>query len=299
MKKRQLFTSLALSAVIVFAGLPVQAAGTNVAVSVEVQQASKNAVNWEKGAQADITAIGIGLPPENAGNRGQTLARRAAIVDAYRNLAEIIQGVSVDSETTIENLTLSSDVVQAKVSALVQGARILEEGPEMDGSYYVQMSVPLYGRQKSLAAIALPQLKQEREAFAVVKDTELTKQEQAEVSAASYTGVIVNAAGMELVPTFSPVIYDENGRAIYGIRNIDRDLAIEQGMAEYASDLEAAASASRAGANPLVINAVAVKGGQNSANKVNVVVSVNDGDRILLANEQSGILNRCAVVFVK
>lgn len=300
MKPCKVLTALVLGAAVAFTGLPAQADGVGTAASAKVQQSSKGNVGWEKGAQAEVTALGIGLPPENAGRGGQALARRAAIVDAYRNLAEIIQGVNVDSETTMENLAVTSDVVRAKVSALVRGARIVGEGAEADGSYCVQIAVPLYGRKQSLAAVALPQLKQEKAAFASVEATELSSQEQKEITSASYTGVIIDASGMGLTPTFSPVIYDENGRAIYGIRNIDRDFAIEQGMTEYAADLQAAAGGdSRAGANPLVLSAVAVRGGKNSANKVNVIVSVSDGDKILLANESSGVLERCAVVLVK
>ena len=39
--------------------------------------------------------------------------------------------------------------------------------------------------------------------------------------------------------------------------------------------------------------------GGNSINPVNVVVSVEDGDKILLANEKAPLLSECAVVFVK
>ena len=81
--------------------------------------------------------------------------------------------------------------------------------------------------------------------------------------------------------------------------HIDPDFAISQGMVEYASSLEAAVAHSRAGANPLVVKAVAVQGGRNSANKVNVVVPAEDGNKILLANEKTGMLHHCAVVFVK
>lgn len=71
-------------------------------------------------------------------------------------------------------------------------------------------------------------------------------------------------------------------------------------MVEYAADLQKAAGGfTRAGNNPLIVKALAVKGGLNSVNPVNVVVSVEDGDKILLANEQADIFNQCAVVFVK
>lgn len=276
---------------------------TTVAVNVQVQQEAKGTVDWTQGEDSKVVATGIGLPPENAGARGTPLARRAAIVDAYRNLAETIQGVQVDSDTLMQDLVIQSDTVRAKVSALVKGARILEEGTNPDGSYFVRMSVPLYGVGNSVAAVAIPEIGTSAAPEPLpkvdVKHTSLPKQEVKEVRSAGYTGVIIDASGLGLEATFSPVVYDTNGRAIYGMKNIDPDFAISKGMVEYASSKERAVTNSRAGSNPLVLSAVDVKGGRNSVNRVNVVVSVDDGDKILLANEKSGMLHKCAVVFVK
>ena len=113
-----------------------------------------------------------------------------------------------------------------------------------------------------------------------------------------YTGVIVDASSLGLESTFSPLLLDTNGRAIYG-KHVDPRIAISQGMVEYATGLTGAVAKSRAGSNPLVVKALRVQSGGNSANKVNVVVSTEDGDKILLANESSGMLKNCAVVFVK
>lgn len=274
---------------------------TNVAVNVQVQQNTKGSVNWDKGAESDVEAVGIGLPPENMGARGNVLARRAAVVDAQRNLAEMIQGVQIDSDTVMENLVVSSDVVRSKVSAMIKGARIVDEGVNADGSYFVKMRVPMYGVTNSIASVALPELRENMEAEPLpeVTDSTLSESDVKDVQSAAYTGVVINATGMGLEPTFSPVIYDVNGRIVYGIRNLDYDKAISQGMVEYAVSLEKATQGSRAGNNPLVINAVGIRGGKNSVNNVNVVVSVEDGDRILLASEKSGILQNCAVVFVR
>ena len=279
---------------------PAVASADGVSVQVNVQQNVKGSVNWEKGAEADVEACGVGLPPENMpAARGTALARRAAIVDAYRQLAETIKGVQIDSETTMRDLAIESDVVTAKVKALVQGARIVEEVVNEDGSYSVKAAIPLYG-VKSLAAIAIPEVQKDilpQETPEISED--YTPAPEVKAQAASYTGVIVDATGLGLEGTFSPVIYDVNGRAIYGMRNIDKDFAISQGMVEYSSDLQAASANSRAGSNPLVVKAVSVRGGGNSVNPVNVVVSVEDGDKILYANEKSGMLGNKAVVFVK
>ena len=274
---------------------------TTVAVNVQVQQEAKGNIDWTKGAESEVIATGIGLPPENMGSRVTPLARRAAIVDAYRNLAETIQGVQVDSDTVMQDLVIQSDTVRAQVSALIKGAKIIEEGQNADGSYFVRMSVPLYGAGNSVAAIAIPGIVASNilEPLPAVEKTSLPERQVEEIRSSAYTGVIVNASGLGLESTFSPVIYDENGRGIYGIKNINPDFAISQGMVSYARNMNQAMADSRIGSNPLVVNALAVRGGRNSANKVNVVITINDGDRILLANEKSGMLQNCAVVFVK
>lgn len=259
---------------------------------------ASNTVNWSKG---DVTAIGVGYPPEEMGMRGNSIARRAAMVDAQRNLLEITKGVQIDAETTVENLTVSSDVVNSKVQGLLKGAQIFEEGNLDDGGYYVKMRIALYGSTNSLASVAMAEYTKDiqRQEFAEVEDTELSKKEVKQVKRAGYTGVIVDASGLGLEATFSPAILDTNGRVVYGIANVDKNVVISKGMVDYASAVEEATVGSRAGDNPLVVKAVEVKGGKNSINKVNVVVSVEDADRILLANEKSGMLDNLAVVFVK
>lgn len=275
---------------------------TSVSVQVKFEQGAY--IDWSKGAESEIVATGLGYRPENMLGRGIGLARRAAIVDAYRMLAETIKGVQVDADTTIESMIVQNDTVRTNVSALIKGAKIVSEGKSEDGGYYVKMSLPMFGANQSVANAVMPEVTKNivTEPAPVVdeKTTPLTKEEVKEVRSVTYTGIVVDASGLGLEATFSPVVYDTNGRAIYGMKNINKDYAISKGMVEYSTDVQAAAGGStRAGANPLVVKATSVKGGGNSINPVNVVVSVEDGDKILLANEKAPLLNECAVVFVK
>lgn len=279
---------------------PAFAEETNVSVQVNVNQETKGIVTWEKGINAAVEVWGVGLPPENAApNKATALARLAAKVDAYRQLAETVNGVQIDSETTLKDLAVESDVVKANVNALVKGARIVDEHVNADGSYSVKMTIPMFG-EASVASVAIPQVKQTAFISDIPKASESFKPTREEKKEANgYTGIIIDASGLGLQGTFSPVVFDTNGRAIYGMLEIDRDFAISKGMVEYSADLQASAANSRAGVNPLVIKAVSVKGGGNSVNPVNPVISVEDGDKILYANEKSGMLGKHAVVFVK
>ena len=260
--------------------------------AISMMQRVEAAAQWNEGR---ITAEGFGTPPANAyGAKANIMARRAAIVDAQRNLAEQVNGVQVDAETTVENFVINSDIVKTKVSALIKGAIVVEEHAMPDGSYRVVMSMPLYGAQ-GLAAAVMPAIRDMTPP--VPPPPEITT--QIRTNGTAYTGVIVDASGMGLKPSFSPVIYDTSGRAIYGVSNINYDQAIERGMVGYAGSLYDAQTLPRIGGSPIVVKAVQVRGGNNSANPVNVVVSVEDGDRILAANQQSPMLANGAVVFVR
>ena len=263
--------------------------------SLTLMQAAEAAPQWEQGT---ITAEGFGTPPAGAyGSKASIMARRAAIVDAQRNLAEQVSGVQVDAETTVENFVISSDLVKTKVSALIKGAMVVEEQMMPDGAYRVVMSMPMYGTQ-GLASAIKPAIRDNTPPTPPPPVISATITTQIQMGG-TYTGVIVDAGGMGLKPSFSPVIYDTNGRAIYGVSNINYDQAISQGMVGYSTSVSAAQTLPRVGATPLVIKAVQVRGGNNSTNPVNVVVSVDDGDRILAANQQSQMLMNGAVVFVR
>ena len=296
-KHKKLFSAIALGVAFTF-GAPsyVAAVNTDLEVNVKLKQ---NGIDWTQDDKSCIIATGYGIPV----GPGMALARVAAMADARRNLVGIIDGVQIDSDTVVENLKVQSDVINQKISGLLKGAQVIDEGVADDGNYFVVMRVPLYGANNSLAAAVLPEVRKTSMLQPLpsvnMNLTPLPQQEITAVRSSGYTGVIIDAAGMGLKSTFSPVIYDTNGRAIYGASNIDPDFAIARGMVGYTNSLEKATSGSRAGANPLVIRAVSLRGGASANSMVNVVVTPEDGDKILLANQSSHMLENCAVVFVR
>ena len=104
---------------------------------------SEAAAKWDGGS---IRVVGLGIAPVDArGPQAEALARRAALSDAYRQLAEQVNGVNVDATTTVENLMLVNTTVRTHVTALIKGAQIIDEDARHDGSYVVTMEIPVYG----------------------------------------------------------------------------------------------------------------------------------------------------------
>jgi len=75
-----------------------------------------------------LTVIGQGLAPESVQSKyhAVALAKRAAIADAYRLLAEKLYGVKVEGQDTIKNMVLQKSEVKSCVSAMIQYANIVE-----------------------------------------------------------------------------------------------------------------------------------------------------------------------------
>ena len=263
--------------------------------TVQLEQTGRlGRVNWAPGVQGTIEAIGTGFPPANVQNSPQAkaLARRAAIVEAYRNLAETIYGVRIDSRTTMHNLALTNDVVISRVSGIVEGAMIVRELPQKDGSYQVVMSVNLYG-DRSVAEIAL-----EATRPAQVQEFPQSIASSQPQQVISYTGVIIDARGFSLEPTLSPRIYDTSGRIVYGNMCINSEITVSQGIVEFAITPDmvehAIKGGSRAGIRPMILKAVATKD-----NNYSLVISDEDANLLLESNSSVSFLKNCAVVFVK
>lgn len=256
-------------------------------------------------SQEEMTADGYGAMPGNMLlPRAKMMARRAAIMDAQRNLIEIIKGAQVDAESSMDMYLLQSDVVKTKVNGMITGARVVSESVE-DGGYHVVMSVPMYGVGSVADAAITAKLGDNPPAPAPVPSpSEQAVKEYApapQANVGGYTGLVIDAKGSELVRTFCPVIYDVNGRAIYGVQNVDKDYAIAHGVVEYAEGANnwqgVGRGTTRAGSNPLIVKIVSLQ--ERATNKCDVIISVEEADKILIENQHSGFLNQYAVVFEK
>lgn len=103
-----------------------------------------------------IKVVGSGAMPANVSQgQGRLLAERAAISDAYRQLAEVINGVKITSQTTVKDFVVESDVIKTSVEGFIKGARRGEKILNPDGTVDYELYVSLYGKQGLADAIDL------------------------------------------------------------------------------------------------------------------------------------------------
>ena len=75
-----------------------------------------------------LNVIGQGVAPTNTTSPAQAyaLAKRAAIADAYRLMAEKIKGVNVEGQDLIKNMMVTRSTIRTYVDAMIRDAHIQE-----------------------------------------------------------------------------------------------------------------------------------------------------------------------------
>jgi len=273
--------------------------------SVEFVQ-SVGRIDWEDNL---AVASGVGLPPGNVRNRAQrrTLARRAAVIDARRNLMEVVGQVRIDSTTKVLNAMVVSDVTRARVSGMLQGSVVTSERQMPDGSFVVEVAAPI--RPALTAAVMdreqAPPLKAKLQPVAAVSraphtapvvEHDIAEQVKpsplAQAQAPDYTGIVIDARGTGFTPSLIPKISGPGG-ALYPVPGIAKDVAAANGLVRYFSDMAKAQQSDRAGNKPLTIKA---KAGAGSSE---LTVSQEDAATLSrLSEDPESPLNRAQVVVV-
>ena len=269
------------------------------AIILSISAQADAAPNWNTNT-IQVTGMGVANPQmARTPAHASMMARRAAVADAYRQLAEVVNGVQVDAETTVEQMMLTSDVVRTRISAVIKGAVIVSEGELSGGGYSVTMEIPLFGGNGGLAETVIERPSYVEPFPTPAPDyrppTDYTPPAipdyRPTYSGGKYTGLVVDCRDLGRInPVMSPVIKDARGQKIYGHKNLDYDRIIVEGMATYAQNMS---EAGRAGSNPLIVRAIDLVD-HNS----NPVLSMEDADMVLYENNNAHFLENIAVVFL-
>ncbi len=87
---------------------------------------------------------GEGIAPQNTVSPAQAmaLAKRAAMADAYRQMAEKLYGVQINAKDTIKNAALYDSRIVSQVNGVVKDATITEHTFK-DGLFVVRMELKM------------------------------------------------------------------------------------------------------------------------------------------------------------
>jgi hypothetical protein len=266
------------------------ATATLMLAAVSRAQDAQEGVDW---TARTVTAKGIGAvnpnQPQGAARPG---AIRAAQQLALRNALELVKGVPITSSTTVANAMTTDDNVRSKVEGFVRGFQFSPPRYMDDLTVEVTVQIPLDG----VGDIVLPSSilpKSSVQAWSWGGDGKGAP--PAELHSSVYTGLVVDARGLGVLPALAPRILESDGRELYGAANVDRAWAAKYGTAGYAKTLDGARGLKdRIGENPAVVKAVKAAG----PSKTDLVISPEDALSIKSAAQNLKFLSEARVVFI-
>lgn len=268
-----------------------------------IQKYEHGAINWLTGT---VTATGeslsTGLAVSSRQARLKTL--RAATIDARKNLFTILNGIPVTEKMRIKNILRADEDVMQFVRGDMQNSRITATSFTEDGVANVTVSITLrdmfleklIGKHVSFHRVSdnpYSAANAVAESIENVVASDTSSEEPIGLPIA-YTGLLIDAREVGIQPAITVTIADEAGNVLYSPRVVNRNVALRNGMVEYAGTWEEAIASERSSSNPLVLKAVSVQGKTRS----NIVISNEQAQLLKQINNAHNFLEKGRVVVV-
>lgn len=113
-------------------------------------------------------------------------------------------------------------------------------------------------------------------------------------NAPAYTGILIDAKGLESRPALFPQVVTESGDDVFSADFAKPEQIAQHGLVGYFRDRTQALTAGRVGSNPLLVRALGVTG----TNSCDLVVGQADAARIHGSKSNLELLNGCRVGFL-
>jgi hypothetical protein len=243
-------------------------------------------INWQDQL---IRSTGIGAPNPKVPLAAQRAgALQTAKIAALRNLLETVKGMYINSESTVENAMMVSDVINTRVEGIVRNFKVVDTRYMSTGDVEVDVEVPLSG---VLADALLPSpwsTMNPGQGYPGFQALAVSPQSTV------YTGLIVDARGAGVRPAMAPKIVDQQGNEVYGTGYVSRDYAVQIGVVGYEKDINRARTNERVTNNPIIVKAIKA-GGTNSTD---IVISNSDAQNILAAAQNLNFMEQCKVMVI-
>lgn len=288
--KRKLAKALAV-AILTF----ISASGNGADLSALVEFKKNGTIDWTTGV---VEARGVGVPKtytyhtKPQAQREQILSE--AINKAGHNLLETIINLRINSQSRV------IDVVENFPSVMSQLREMAHKAPEIeklrkyqyDGSVEVWSQMTLSGGFSQL--ILPPEIRQIESIKPVLTPNSPLKARTRQRSSEIFTGMVVDARGIQAVPVLAPRILNENLEEVYGPAYVSREFAVQRGIVSYETNLWRAKFHLRVSDNPLIVKALK----SLWPSRCDFVISNADAAKLRSASEHLLFMRQCKVIIV-
>lgn len=197
--------------------------------------------------------------------RAVVMAKSGAIAMAQKELLEAINGVYIDTETTVKDAVTENYNIKSRVEGLLKGAFVISQSSPQEamknGYFWIEMGVYIKGENSVYAAVEeeiKKEIKEEPVSEPVITEKKEPKKYPAPIP---ITALIIDSNGLNIKATLKGyTILTEDGKVIYTPGMIPPEKAITTPDTIFAPDLYSAKYNEVAGDNPYIVKAIKIEG---------------------------------------
>jgi hypothetical protein len=249
MKKAHAIKAAFAAAIIAVSG---GAAGVDSDKPAVVEKLANGFINWTDGI---ITLSATAKYPKSVEDMDEARlkAERIGTIMARRSLLEAVKGVRIESNTVVNDMMVSKDVIRTAVEGLVENSRIVGTQHQPDNSVKITVEMTMRGKMSGVLLENLKGGEKKGElkellnnigrAFASLLNDAISIADEAYAKiddTRKPTGLIIDATEISVKPGLFPKIHDENGKKLYGPGIYDSVTASEKGSVGIAPTIEEA-----------------------------------------------------------
>ncbi len=244
-------------------------------------------INWSKKI---VISKGIGIPLENPDKKPGVLPETLNISkeNGYKNLLQIVNTIRIDSTTRISNYKTENERTYFEIMEMVKNAQIIKKEYLSDGTVEVTLGLNI---NIGFSQLVLPR---EIEQLETIKPLDASQVKPTSSQKKAYTGLIIDARGVNINPSLSIKIFDEKNEEVYGPQFVSREYAVQVGMCGYLRDIEKAKFHERVRYMPLIIKALRSAG----HGKSDIVISNGDALKLKSSSKHLSFMKQCHVLIV-
>ncbi len=288
--KRQL-----IKAVVVTILTLISASGSGADLRSLIEFKKNGTIDWTDGV---VKARGIGVPATYTYYAKPQAPREdilsEAINKAGHNLLETIVSLRINSQNRVIDIVEDFPSIMTQLRAMANNAPEVERlrKYQYDGTMEVWSQMSLSGGFSQL--ILPPEIRQIEPIKQVLKSNSPSKMRTRSRSSEIFTGMVVDARGIQAVPVLAPRVLDENLEEVFGAAYVSREFAVQRGMVRYTTDLWRAKFNPRVSDNPLTVKALKTLW----PGRCDFVISNADAAKLRSASEHLLFMRECRVVIV-
>jgi hypothetical protein len=262
-----------------------------------IQRHEKGGINWTQGK---IFAVGEWVPEDH--QFGKPVDPLQAMGAAKANLFKIIETISINSHTQTAHYFNQRGSIFQEIRSMVDHAAVTTREYFSDGSMKVGLEMPLWG---SFTQLLLPSEIRQVDVIKPIhpnlnvnaanqKQATATTNAHSALRSKEFTGLVLDARGIEVQPAMVPLIRDESGQEMYGPAWVSREFAVQHGMCIYVREMTGIRIHPRVRYNPIIIKCLRAEGEKVT----DLTIDDKDAARLRGAPEHVAFLREGRVIIV-